>query len=270
MSRTRYTKVVTPTPNPPVNTGELFYSSTLSPAALAFIDESGNVARVAGLATADYRLIKVTSILQGTVTYTATSGARALFIQAVGGGGGGGGCATAATNSAAAGGGGSGGYSLLWTTAAQKTPWTVQVGAGGAGGVSGANGTAGTDTTFDTGPSICTAKGGSGGIFDTVTATFGPRAAGGVGGLASGGLGDVKAGGNDGGRGLAIAAAQAVSGAGAPSHLGGAPQGIVATATGTAATVYGAGGAGACILSGGANQTGGAGSNGILIIMEFA
>lgn len=47
MSRLRLVKVATPS-SPAANKGELFYSSTLSPATPAFVDENGQVARVGG------------------------------------------------------------------------------------------------------------------------------------------------------------------------------------------------------------------------------
>jgi hypothetical protein len=51
MSRLRFNKIITPA-TPAASKGELFYSNSLSPAALAFIDEAGDVARIgAGWAT---------------------------------------------------------------------------------------------------------------------------------------------------------------------------------------------------------------------------
>ncbi len=47
MSRLRLNKIVTPA-TPAANKGELFYSSTLSPAAPAFIEEDGTVTRLGG------------------------------------------------------------------------------------------------------------------------------------------------------------------------------------------------------------------------------
>src|SRR5207244_3356966 len=146
MSRIRLTKISTPS-NPPTNTAEFFYST--ADAKLEAVDQNGNILKLGGFATLDYRLIKVTTILQGTTTYTPSTGIRALLIEAIGAGGGGGGVATAVTNSGAAGGGGGGGYSSVFSTTI-KASYPVVVGLGGPGGVAGANpGTAGTDTTFD-------------------------------------------------------------------------------------------------------------------------
>ncbi len=47
MSRLRFNKIATPA-TPAASKGEVFYSSTLSPAAAAFIDESGAVTRLGG------------------------------------------------------------------------------------------------------------------------------------------------------------------------------------------------------------------------------
>lgn len=47
MSRLRFNKITTPA-TPAANKGEVFYSSTLSPASPAFIDENGKVARLGG------------------------------------------------------------------------------------------------------------------------------------------------------------------------------------------------------------------------------
>ena len=215
-----------------------------------------------------YAVIKVTEILQGTTSYSYTTGARALLVEGIGGGGAGGSCATGATNAAAAGGGGAGAYSAVWITALPTAPVTVQVGAGGTPGAAGANpGGTGTDTTFGT---LLTAKAGVGGAASTVAAGPVIGGLGGAGGASSSGVGDVKCDGAAGGAGLMLAAAQALSGAGADSAIGGggAPQNT--QHAGAAGGTYGAGGSGACILSGGASNQGGAGANGLLRITEFA
>ncbi len=274
MSRLREAKIATPA-NPPAGTEEMFYASAGpgvgTPVALMSIDESGNLAMLAHYGILDYRLIKVVDVTSSP--YVPSNGARALYVECVGAGGGGGGCATAATNAAAAGGGGSGAYSAAWLIgAAVKASFTVAVGALGTGGTAGANnGTAGGDTTFDS-PSVCTAKGGSGGIADTVAA--GPRIGGlgGAGGLAASGVGDLKCSGNPGDEGMALAAAQAASGQGGPAAgpFGGAAQGRKTQGAGDAATGFGGGGAGACILSGGASVAGGNGAPGLIRVWEWA
>lgn len=214
-------------------------------------------------------LLRVTNILQGTTSFTPGAGTRAMYVEMVGGGSGGGGCATAVTNGAAAGGGGAGSYSAIYTTTIKT--YTVQVGAGGNGGTAGANnGSAGTDSTFDS-ASICTAKGSAtGGIGVTVAAgpIFGGL--GGIGGLASGGLGDIKTDGGAGETGIMLAAAQACSGRGGDSFFGAGAPSLKSQSAGANAIVYGAGGSGGCILSGGASVAGGNGSNGLIRVWEFA
>lgn len=215
-----------------------------------------------------YSLIKVTEVLSGT-SYTYTTGAKALFVEAIGGGGAGGSVATAVTNSGAAGGGGGGAYAAKWITALKAAPYTVAIGAGGTPGGAGANpGGPGGDTTFDT--TTVVAKGGAGGIQDTIAAIH-VGGLGGAGGLASGSTGDMVSNGEPGTSGLALAAAQAVSGSGGNSVLGGGANGRVTQGDGAAAANNtGGGGSGGCSVSGGASQNGGAGGTGLLRIWEFA
>ena len=217
-----------------------------------------------------YSVIKVVEILQGTTSYSYTTGARALYVECIGGGGAGGGVATAATNAGAAGGGGAGAYSAALLTGLPANPITVQVGAGGSPGSAGANpGGAGTDTTFGA-TSLCTAKAGLGGLADTVAA--GPRIGGlsAAGGAAASGVGDAKFDGMPGGIGLALAAAQAVSGFGGVGPFGGAGIAQTTQHAGTTGGNYGSGGSGGCILSGGASVAGGAGANGLIRVTELA
>lgn len=215
-----------------------------------------------------FTLLSRTVILNGTTTYTVPAGTRAILVECVGGGGAGGGVINAATNSGAGGGGGGGAYSLTWKVTPKLTAFTCAVGAGGTG-ASGATGNAGGDTTFDSG-SICTGKGGAGGLVDTI-ATIHVGGNGGAGGLASAGVGDLKLDGPPGVAGLALAAAIAVSGNGGASWYGAGALGVKnATAGGTVPAVYGGGGSGACAISGGATQTGGAGANGVIVVWEYA
>lgn len=213
--------------------------------------------------------VKLTIINYGTTTFTPQATTNMLIVECVGGGGSGGGVGTAATNSGAAGGGGSGAYSVKTIATPLSSSYTCQVGAGGAAPSAGANnGNAGDDTTFGS-PSVCTAKGGGGGYADTV-ATIHAGGLGGAGGDAASGTGDELFDGNDGGAGIALAAAQAVSGFGAGSYVGGQTAGIKTQGNGTAGQRYGGGGAGGCIVSGGANVAGGVGGNGVIRVWEFA
>lgn len=214
--------------------------------------------------------LKSVQVFTATNTYTKPAGISTILVEMVGGGGGGGGCATAATNSAAAGGGSGANYARKLITNPSATH-AVTVGAKGAGGTAGANdGGNGTQSSFD---ALCIAKGGLGGKADTVAA--GPRV-GGNGALngLSGDVGDVHVYGTTGGPGMALAAAQAISGFGGMSGLGfgGGARGVRATQAGGIPTTdsWGAGGSGACILSGGASQAGGDGHDGIVIVWEYA
>jgi hypothetical protein len=219
---------------------------------------------------AGYSLLKVVEILTGTTVYTPTTGARALFVECVGGGGAGGSAANAATNAGAAGGGGAGAYAASWLSNLHTSPYTVAVGAGGTAGGSGAHdGGNGADTTFDS-PAVITAKLGSGGKQRTVTVGPVMGGLGGAGGLASASTGDMKTDGASGGAGFMLAAAQAISGAGGASIFGGGAAAVASTTAGLAAGSYGAGGSGACIISGGADQNGGAGGAGVIRVWEFA
>jgi len=229
-------------------------------------DANGNVLASFPLG---YAFLSRTVILQGTTTYTVPSGTRAILVQCQGAGGQGGGVVDAATNSAGGGGGGSGAYSEKLILAPKLTAYTVAVGAGGTG-ASAANGNVGGDTTFDS-PSVCTAKGGAGGLADTVT-TIGVGGLGGAGGASASGVGDVKHDGQPGGAGLRLAAAQALGGFGAPSRFGGGANSIKTAGNGASASSlnYGGGGGGAVNLSSDANHDGGAGANGVIIVWEFA
>lgn len=261
--------------SPAANFLELFYSSSFSPPAPAVIDENGNICRIGGLTTQDYRLIKVTHLVAGTTTYTPPAGTRALFVECWGAGGGGGGVATAATNAGAGGGGGGGAYAAKWVTTLIAGAHNITIGAGGAGGTAGANtGSLGGHTDFfDTAAALVVlARGGSGGLGDTI-ATIHAGGKGGAGGDAATSTGDVKIDGAVGETGIALAAAQAISGNGAPGFEGvGGALGVKAQGAGAAAlsTSYGSGGSGGCALSGGASVAGGAGAAGIMRIWEYA
>lgn len=277
MSRLRLNKIATPA-SPAASKGELFYSSTLSPAAPAFIDESGNILRVGGLTTKDYRMVLVTTILNGTTSYTPTAGVSALWVEAWGGGGAGGGAAagTAATNIAAGGGGGGGGYAMKWiTTAVSGAHTSIAVGAGGTAGVAGNNaGGNGGDTTFtdNAAGAVVVGKGGTGGSGSAVSTIAQSLAAGGAGGVA--GTGDRTTQGEDGDWSIKFtntAANGALSGKGGMSSQGMGTGGaaIQASGAGNAGRVYGGGGGGA-LDAASTNRQGGIGGNGIIRVWEFA
>lgn len=277
MSQLRLSKVTTPS-TPATGKGVYFYSNTFSPAAPAFVDENGNVCRLGGLTTPDYRLIKVTTILNGTTSYTPTSGAQALLVECVGGGGAGGGAAssTSGTNSSVAAGGGGGGWSIKWvTTNVSGAHASIAVGAGGTAGTTGNNaGNAGGDTTFtdNTGSGIVVGKGGSGGPGGGASGTvLGPVASGGAGGVA--GTGDRTAQGEDGDISLrlSILATGFVSGRGGNSGrgYGSGGAGLIASGAGNTGRTYGGGGSGGADAAS-TNRQGGVGAAGIIFVGEYA
>jgi hypothetical protein len=212
MSRLRLNKIATPG-SPAASKGELFYSSTLSPAALAFVDESGNICRVGGLTTKDYRRVRVVQHVTGDTSHTPTSGVSAIYAYGVGGGGSGAGAvaSSATTKLTCSVGGGGGAFAAVWLTTAVAAAMTIAVGDGGAAATAGANnGNAGGDTTLaDTGAvNRLTAKGGgagqsANGVTETATGTTAivgtAPGTGGVGGAASSCVGDTKIDGGMGG-----------------------------------------------------------------------
>jgi hypothetical protein len=207
-------------------------------------------------------------------TYTPSAGMLYCIIEGVGSGGGGGGASAGTTTgtSFGAGGGGAGGYSRLTATAATiGGSQTVTIGAAGAGGAAGANnGGNGGDCSVGT---LLIAKGGSGGKFVS-PAQMAPGGAGGV-----PGTGDITCAGQPGTYGLYNGSRATVSilaspGNGGSSFFGG---GAVHTVTNGAQAVngvnagnYGGGGSGAFVdaLANG-NASGGNGSTGLILIVEF-
>jgi len=280
VSRVRFTKITTPS-NPAASKGELFYSSTLSPAAPAFVDESGNVCRIGGLTTKDYRFVTRTKILNGTTSYTPTSGVSALLVECIGGGGAGGGAAagTANTNTAIGQGGGGGEYTTKWvTTLVSGSHGSIAVGAGGTAGTAGNNpgGNGGTTTfTDNTGATVLTAVGGTGGSGGATQTALGPgtqaSGTGGTGGTGS----DFAVAGQKGGFGVVInvsaSATGFFSGQGGDSGrgFGKGANGVTASGGGTAGTGFGAGGSGGGDTASTTRQ-GGAGANGLIVIEEYA
>lgn len=273
------TKVSTPS-SPSANTLDLFYDTTLSK--LCAVDQSGNVAQLAGFTTKDYRLIRVVNYTSGNNTHTPTAGTKAISVECWGGGGAGGGAAssTAGTNNSVGGGGGAGAYSsafLTGTLPSAGTTYDANVGAGGTAATAGNNaGGTGNDTVFreTTGATNkCLAKGGVGGSGGGVSAiTLGLRGAGGAGGAAASGVGDIK---YDGGAGTAgvvfsvVAATGMISGEGGDTAFGGIG-GASLNTSGASSNASGAGGgsAGSCDAAT-TNRSSGTGSNGLIRIWEF-
>lgn len=261
-------KITTPA-SPATNKASIYYSSTLTPAALAAVDESGNVMRLGGFATKDYRLVRVTQHVTGDTTHTPTSGVTAIYAMGCGGGGSGAGSAASGTTAklTCSVGGGGAAYAAVWLTTLVAAAMVIAVGDGGAAATAGANnGNDGGSTTLaDTGTTNrLTAVGGVKGltansVTDTasgVSVFVGPApGVGGTGGAASGCTGDTKIDGGHGGSCFRLSGAMGKAGDGgrAGGPLAGGPlcgptmNAASSGSTGTAVptTMYGAGSTGA-------------------------
>jgi len=213
------------------------------------------------LSTGPGRYLRTRVFTSGT-SFTVTGDVSTIFCRLQAGGGGGGNCVTAVTNSAAGGGGASGGYAEKTFAVAPGASVSYIIGGGGA------SATAGSDSTITYGGVTVTTKGGPAGAAQTVAAP--PLVSLGGATPAISTNGDVNGAGSPGGNGNCEAAAIAMSGFGGKSIFGGAGLGRNSQGIGNAAISFGSGGGGACILSGGANVAGGAGSAGVLIVQEFS
>lgn len=203
----------------------------------------------------------------GTTTYSKPSNVTTILVIGVAPGGGGGGAAQTAAQSAAGGGGGSGGtFIKIYTSPASSYSTTIS--SGGAGGAAGNNnGTTANDTVFDTAGTPVTAKGGGGGAGSPASAAA-KIAGGGAGGAVSTG-GSVNGAGQSGLPGMCLSATVATSGAGAGcSPFGGGGIAKTAEGGGVAGAGYGGGGSGGICL-GTTQRVGGAGGDGVIIVLEF-
>lgn len=219
-----------------------------------FNGRSGAVVPVTG----DYAgcLIGIRNILNGTTSYTPTSGTNTAYVECVGGGG----ASQTGTNTTVSGAGGGGAYSASKISTVDAGAHTVAVGAGGAAGNHAGGDTSYTKVGTDTGTAPL-AKGGSAGGTASANASSG-----GAGGASASGTGDIKAdGGGGGGATFAGAAASAATGPGGSSFFGSGGAGVGGTTVANAGGLYGggAGGAGATATSSAA------GGNGLLRITEY-
>ena len=221
-------------------------------------------------ASAGYLFGGITYLTAGTdAIYTTPTGARALYVEAVGGGGGGGGVDGDGANGAGGGGGGGAGYCAKLITSPSAS-YTYTIGAGGAGGAAGAyNGTGGGDTTFTDGALTLSANGGLAGA-GMAAAASNTYYQGALGGGASGG--DINVVGGTGGGRIRGDFALYVGGTGGDSMFGSGPVGGQASNTannGVAAANYGAGGSGAAVEDSTADRAGGAGYQGVIRITVY-
>lgn len=218
-----------------------------------------------GLAASPGRLLAV-QVFKASGTYTRTAGATTGILYNIGGGAAGGGAAaTGAGTFTAGGGGGSGAMCTIFNLTLPASA-TVTIGAGGTG-VSGASGNNGAATSFN---GTATANGGLGGVaLGPSAGTF--SANGGAGGAVSA-TGTIDTGGHPGTFGVALAG-NIAGGNGGSTMYGsgglGANIGTGAAAAGGAGTGFGSGGGGAAAGNSQAAQTGGAGTAGISIVLEY-
>jgi hypothetical protein len=210
-------------------------------------------------------------VFTGGGTYTKPADLKFALVICVGAGGGGGG-ADPLTVDAAGGGGGGGGTSMSVLLAASiGATETITVGAGGSGGVAGANGAAGGDSSFG---SLVVANGGGGGAGPgTSVDSVGAGAAGGQESVSTGQFKTTGEFGSDGRLGFS-AGFGTQGGYGGSSVFGGGARGPTNLGTtngqahGIAGPKYGGAGSGG-VAHGTGLATGGAGGDGIVVVIEF-
>lgn len=237
------------------------------------IDRTNGRVELPNTPVADRRSVTITS---GTGTYTVPAGVKSIAVTVVGGGGGGAGAETqSGTVFVGAGGGGAGGVvSKVIPTDQLASSYTYTVGIGGAGGAAASgdpigsrDGSDGGESRFEGGALALVAGGGNGAAEDTA-ANGASEFLGGAGGAALGG--DINISGQAGGGGLTRSGVyyQIGSGEGASGPFG--TGGAYRNGNGIAATGHGAGGSGCLMIPGlTLNRSGGAGSDGIIIVDEF-
>lgn len=215
-------------------------------------------------------------VFTGSGTYTRTAGTVYGIIEVQAGGGGGGGVvSTTGAQNCIATGGGSGAYSSgFYDAATMGTGITITIGGGGtAGSNSGGDGGDGGTSSFGT-LIVCT--GGTHGL-GNASATGGFKNKGGAPGAATTAGNIISVVGQYGGTGVGTGGTgRNATGGGSFLGRGGSTLGAPATSytsSGdtaiTNAQNYGAGGAGAISVAGGAASVGGTGSGGIIIVHEF-
>lgn len=232
---------------------------------------SGNISAYSGapvlnapLATG--RLLNV-QVFSTSGTYTPTTGTKSIIAEVQGAGGAGGGTAACTSSQiAAAGGGGSGAYAKGRLTSGFSGQ-TVTVGAGGTG-VSNANGNAGGTSSFG---SLITAPGGGGGTSSAAFSALPVLNGYGLPGAVSTGGNVCNSTGDAGMTGFCSSVATGISGKGGRSFFGGGGGAAISVSSdGIASQSFGGGGGGALTIASGGAHAGGAGSNGVVIIWEYA
>jgi len=202
------------------------------------------------------RLLGAPKVYTASGTYTPSANVKSILVEIVGGGGGGGAAASSSTYNAAGGGGGGGGYSKKLIPITSMTPIAFTVGQGGAGAVYPAVSQSGGATTFGTG---FTANGGVGGVNAVAVSGSTQVGMGGLGGSSSGG--NINATGSSGVSG--ISASPTIAGGSTGGGFGGSS--AISGQSGP-----GGGGPGGATTGGSQTVNGNRGSDGIVIIWEFA
>lgn len=212
--------------------------------------------------------LRSVQVFTSSGTWTKPSGIDLIVVECIGAGGGGGGCNSATSQVATGAGGGAGGYGYSLIDVSAISSETVTIGAGGAGGAAGTNvGSTGGTSSF--GAHISCA-GGAGG--NSAAASANDRvASGGLGGVAS--LADINVTGNSGDDGVAPLGG-VTGGHGANSKFGAGGLGDARNATGSGVGSpglgNGSGGGGAASINTTTDRAGGAGTDGIVIVYEYA
>lgn len=225
--------------------------SSLEVATTAFVQQAISAGVVHGC------LIRVL-VITATGIYTASSGAKSLYVECVGGGGAGAGAVGTASNCSCGGGGGAGGYAAALVPAGS---YAVTVGAAGAGGSG--SGSNGGQTSLGSAVIVLGGQGAS----TLATGTALGVAFGGFGGAAS--SGDLQTSGGPGQNGVRLSGTAGFGGMGGNSFFNGAGRGcLYASGAGINALSYGGGGGGACAVDGN-TYAGGNGAQGVIRVWEF-
>jgi hypothetical protein len=226
----------------------------------------------------------------GAATYTPTAGMKFCIAIVTGAGGGGGGAdATAATDVGVGSGGGAGGTGIRFFSAATVgASKALSIGTGGTAGsgTAGTGGGTGGNTTWNTTDIVGT--GGVGGTGSGTSTANVQAFRGGLGGVPTGATLNINGGDGTGAvAGITLDATDtneigfAMGGNGGASYWGGGGRGGAAdqdaagadstaeTQAGTAGTAHGSGGGGGALLNTATGVAGGAGANGVVMVIEF-
>jgi len=207
-------------------------------------------------------------VITSSGTYTPTPGTKNILVEVLGGGGGGGGAQAGNGFASFGAGGAAGSFAKGWFTNLLAS-YLVTIGAGGKGGGGTENGNSGGTTSFG---SLISASGGNPG--QTAAAGTDPYIMGSLGtsGTVTGGNVISNPSQNTGGFGFRLSASVCSGGTGSDSNYGRGGDAAASTnRAGRNATGKGAGGGGGrAVAQAGTPYVGGDGSDGIVLVWEFA